>query len=222
MKKLLLIASLAGVLPFAAQAESNFASTTGTGGLTATAHLNFTVTVPKVLYLQVGSGSTPPNFATVATINTLTFAVPAGGIGNGTAVAPTGGDQTVTTTGDSVTVRVLGNSGNVTLTDTTTGALSTGVAGSTTIPWSAFTVTPGALAATTTGFTNTGITHPPFNTGAGGGASTAPTTLAATNGLVRQEGSWKYAYANTLSLPAGTYGSTVANNGQVTYTATSP
>lgn len=214
MKKLLLTATLASALPFAAQAESNFQ--TGTAALTATAHVNFTVTVPKVLFLQVGTGT---SYATNATQNTMTFAVPAGGVGNGTAVVPTGGDLPG---GAGVTVRVLANSGNVTLTDATTGPLSSGVTGNPTIPWSAITVTPGALATTTTGFTNAAIAHPPFNTAAAGGTSATATTLTATNGLVQQEGSWTYAYANTATLPAGTYGATAANNGVVTYTATAP
>ena len=214
MKKLLLIAAVAGALPFAAQAESNFA--TGTSGLTATAHVDFIVTVPKVLFLQVGTGT---SYATNATVNNMTFAVPAGSVGNGTAVVPTGGDLAG---GNGVTVRVLGNSGNVSLTDTTTGQLSSGVVGNPTIPWTDIAVTAGALATTTTGFTNAAIAHPPFNNAAGGGVSATPTTLTATGGLVRQEGSWTFAYANTATLPAGTYGSTAGNNGIVTYTATAP
>jgi hypothetical protein len=215
MKKLLLIASLAAALPLAAQAESNV-SAGGTGAQTATAHLDFTITVPKVLFLQVGTGT---SYAANATVNTLTFAVPAGAVGNGTAVVPTGGDIGA---GAAVTVRVLGNSGNVSLTDLTTGPLSTGVTGNPTIPWSDITVASAALAATTPGFTNGVIAHPPFNTAAGGGTSTTATTLAATTGLVRQEGSWTYSYANTATVPAGTYGATAANNGIVTYTATAP
>ncbi|MBU1359282.1 MAG: hypothetical protein KKC79_06880 [Gammaproteobacteria bacterium] len=215
MKKLALIAVIAAISPLAAQAESNFV--VGAGALSASARLDFTVTIPKVLFLQVGAGT---SYANNATINNLTFAVPAGNVGNGTAVAGTGGDLA----GGGVTVRVLGNSGTVTLTNATTGQLSSGVVGNPTIPWTDIAVTTGALAATTPGFTNAAIAHPTFNNAAGGGTSAAPTTLTATAGLVRREASWTFAYANTATLPAGTYGGAgaTANNARVTYTATAP
>ena len=213
MRKLLLVTALAAIAPLAAQAESNFV--TGTGALSANAKLDFVITIPKVLFLQVGTGTSNANNTTV---NDITFAVPAGNVGNGTAVAGTGGDLA----GGGVTVRVLGNSGTVTLGNTVTGPLSSGTAGNPTVPWSDIVVTAGALATATTGFTNAAIAHPAFNTAAAGGASATPTTLAASGGLVRREGSWTFAYANTATLPAGTYGNTVANNGTVTYTATAP
>ncbi|MBT2320910.1 hypothetical protein J7E62_00880 [Variovorax paradoxus] len=213
MKKLLLVTALAAIAPLAAQAESNFS--TGSGALAANAKLDFIITIPKVLFLQVGTGT---SYANNATVNDITFAVPAGNVGNGTAVAGAGGDLA----SGGVTVRVLGNSGTVTLTNATTGPLSSGVAGNPTVPWSDIVVTPGTLATTTAGFDNSAITHPAFNTAAGGGASATPTTLTGTAGLVRREGSWNFAYANTATLPAGTYGNTLANNGTVTYTATAP
>lgn len=218
MKKLLLLTALSAALPFAAQAESNV-SAGGTGAQTATARLNFVVTVPKVLFLQVGTGTTAPTYAANATVNNMTFNVPAGGVGNGTAVVPTGGDLPG---GAGVTVRVLGNTGDVSLTNATNGQLSTGVAGSTTIPWTDIAVTPAALATPTPGYTVGAIAHPPFNNATAGGPSATATNLPATAGLVRREGSWTFAYANTAALPAGTYGNTVANHGIVTYTATAP
>ncbi|CAN7654742.1 hypothetical protein LJR290_005108 [Variovorax sp. LjRoot290] len=213
MKKLILVTALAAIAPLAAQAESNFV--TGSGAQSAAAKLDFKVVVPKVLFLQVGTGT---NLANNATVDNVTFDVPAGAIGNGTAVAGTGGDLA----GGGVTVRVLGNSGTVSLTNATTGQLSSGVAGNPTVPWADIVVTAGALATTTAGYTNAAIAHPPFNDAAGGGASATATTLAASAGLVRREGSWTFAYANTATLPAGTYGDTVGNNGRVTYTATAP
>ncbi|WP_076999631.1 hypothetical protein [Variovorax sp. KK3] len=213
MKKLFLATVIAATLPLAAQAESNFV--TGTGSLTATAKLDFIITVPKVLFLQVGAGTSNANNTTV---NDIAFAVPAGNVGNGTAVTGTGGDLA----GGGVTVRVMGNSGTVTLNNAVTGPLSSGVVGNPTVPWSDITVSAGILPATTPGFNNTAIAHPAFNTAAGGGTSATGTTLPATGGLVRREGSWSFAYANTAALPAGTYGNTVANNGTVTYTATAP
>ncbi|MDH6590514.1 hypothetical protein M2165_000403 [Variovorax sp. TBS-050B] len=214
MKKILLTAAVALTLaPIFAQAESNFV--TSSGAQSANAKLDFKIVVPKVLFLQVGTGT---NLANNATVNELSFDVPAGGIGNGTPVAGTGGDLA----SGGVTVRVLGNSGNVTLTNATTGQLSSGVAGNPTVPWTDIAVTAAALPSTTTGYTNAAIAHPPFNNAAAGGASATATTLTATAGLVRREGSWTFAYANTATLPAGTYGDSAVNNGRVTYTATAP
>jgi hypothetical protein len=214
MKKLLLIAAIASTLaPLAVQAESTFV--TGSGTQSASAKLDFKVVVPKVLFLQVGTGT---NLANNTVVNEISFDVPAGNIGNGTAVAGAGGDLT----GGGVTVRVLGNSGTVSLTNATTGQLTSGVAGDPTVPWTDIVVTAGALSTTTTGYTNAAIAHPPFNNAAAGGASATATTLTASAGLVRREGSWTFAYANTATLPAGTYGDTAGNNGRVTYTATAP
>jgi hypothetical protein len=216
MKNLLLIAAAAATLaPFASQAESNFVTTTGSTTPAVNAKLDFKIVVPKVLFLQVGTGT---SMADNGNVDKVTFTVPASGIGNGTAVAGTGGDLT----GGAVTVRVLGNTGDVTLTNTTAGQLSNGVALNPTVPWTDITVTPGALSSTTTGYTNAAIAHPPFNNGATGGVSATATTLAASAGLVRREGSWTFAYANNTVMPAGTYGDSVANKGQVTYTATAP
>lgn len=211
MKKLLLIAAVAGALPFAVHAESNLA--TGTSGLTATARLDLIVTIPKVLFLQVGSGT---SYAANSTVDDLNFAVQPGNVGSGTAVAAAGGNASG---GSGVVVRVLGNSGNVSLTDTTAGPLKSNVSGvTTTIPWSEFKVTEVALPTATTGYaTGDTITHPTFVTG----STSAATPLTATSGLVRREGSWTFSYLNSATLPAGTYGGTT-NNGVVTYTATAP
>src|ERR1022692_1964277 len=92
-------------------AESNFQ--TGFGALTATTHLDFQIVVPKILYLRVGAGT---NLASNVTVNMLTFTVPAANVGNGTAVASTGGDLSA---GAAVTARVIANSGTVTVTTTT-------------------------------------------------------------------------------------------------------
>ena len=81
-------------------------------------------------------------------------------------------------------------------------------------------VVPAALGATTPGWTNGAITHPPFNNGAAGGVTATPTLLTAVGKVVRQEGKWTFSYANTAAYPAGTYGGSVAKKGIVTYTAT--
>lgn len=194
-----------------ARAESNVV-TTGT----ATAHLNFQITIPRFLFLQVGTGSLLANNTTV---DTIAFAPTAVQVGSGTALAGTGGDLT----NGAVTARVLGNGfGNtaVNLTATTPGALSNG-AGST-IPWSeielasaptGITVVPAAAAI----LPHPGTTSVPF---ANSGATTA--SLTPTLGVINQAAKWTFQYKNTTVPAAGTYGGTVANNGEVTYTIALP
>ncbi len=212
MKKLAVTAALATLfaVPMLAQAESTFVNP-ATAGSTAAARLDFSIVIPQVLFLRVGTSS--GNTATDATVDPITFTVLGANVGDGSVIAGTGGDLTA----GAVTVRVYGNGGNISLNSATTGPLTN--ATGETIPWSQVSVAAAALTTGTTGFTNAAITHPAFNTGAAGGNGTA-TTLTATNKVVRVEGKWTYTYLNANPVAAGTYGATVARNGRVTYTAT--
>ena len=223
MKKLALIAALTSVtvLPMLAQAESTFVSPASNtaGSNTATARLDFKIVIPQVLFLRVGNSS--GNTVTDGSVNLLSFTVPSVNVGDGTVITGTGGDISPLTSA-AVTVRAYGNGGNITLNSNVTGPLLNAVGGDT-IPWSQIVVVaaplPAAVASPTTqGFTNTAITHPPFNTAAAGGAGTG-TTLSATGKVVRVEGMWTYTYANAAAVAAGTYGETITKNGRVTYTA---
>lgn len=214
MKKLALTAALGALIvsPLLSHAESNYV--TGAGATSATAKLDFQIVIPKVLYLRVGTGT--DNAANTA-VDMVTFTVPGANVGDGTAIAGTGGDLTA----GAVTVRAYGNGGTpITLNSSVTGPLSNGAAGDT-IPWSQITVTPAALAATTAGYTNAAITHPAFNLAAAGGAGTATTLTVGTAKTAKVEGKWTFAYANAAIVPAGTYG-TSANGGRVTYTIAQP
>lgn len=213
MKKFAATAVLAALsaAPFLAQAESTFVNPAVTGS-TANARLDFSIVIPQVLFLRVGTSS--GNTATDGTIDAISFTVPGANVGDSTVINGVGGDLTA----GAVTVRVYGNGGNISLNSATTGPLTTGTAGET-IPWSQVSVAAAALTTGTTGFTNAAITHPAFNLGAAGGNGTA-TTLTATNKIVRAEGKWTYTYLNANPVAAGTYGGTVAKNGRVTYTAT--
>ena len=213
MKKLALVSilSLASLLSATAQAESQFVNPATTGSI-ATARVDFTITIPQVLYLRIGTSSGIA--ATDGTIDSIVYTVPAPNVGDGTVIAGVGGDLT----GGSVTVRVYGNGGNISLNSNTTGPLNDGNVGEN-IPWSQINVAAAPLAATTPSFTNAAITHPAFNLGAAGGAGTA-TMLTAAGKVVRVEGKWTYTYLNTIVPAAGTYGATVARNSRVTYTAT--
>ncbi len=213
MKKLILVTTTAyaALLAAPAQAESTFFTPAITGS-TATARLDFSIVIPQVLFLRVGTSS--GNAVTDGTVDALAFTVPAANVGDSTVIAGTGGDLTA----GAVTVRAYGNGGNITINSGTTGALTTGNVGEV-IPWSQINVVGAALGSTTAGFTNAAITHPAFNLAVGGGAGTA-TTLTATNKVVRVEGKWTYSYLNASAVAAGTYGGTIAKNGRITYTAT--
>ncbi len=118
-KQLIVLAAVAAA--FSAHAESDI--TTGAGALTATARLDFRVIVPKVLFLQVGTGTA---FTDVATIDRVDFTLLAADVTSGLPIAGV-------STGGAINARVLGNGGNVTFGSTgTAGGLTNGAQ---TIPW---------------------------------------------------------------------------------------
>jgi hypothetical protein len=180
-------AMVAGALPLAAHAESNV-STAASGTLTATARVNFSITIPRLLFLQVGTGTLLGNNTNIDLIEFLP----------GVAVIGTGSVNATPTSGNlgngQVTVRVIGNVGNVSLGATGPANL---VAGSNTIPWT-------QISTAITG----GATHPTIN---GANAS-----FTAASNVVNINGTWTYTYLNATTPAAGTY------TGQVLYTATSP
>ena len=87
MKKLSLIAAAVAILatPLSVLAESDVNTAAGPNS-TASAKLDFTVVIPRVLFLQVGTGT---NLADNTAVDLLTFTVPAASLGNGTDVVPT-------------------------------------------------------------------------------------------------------------------------------------
>jgi hypothetical protein len=213
MKKLIVasVLSATSLLTSVANAESTFTAPAIVNS-TATARLDFSIVIPQVLFLRVGTSS--GNTATDGTIDPISFTVPGANVGDASVIAGVGGDLAA----GAVTVRIYGNGGNINLNSATTGPLTTGNAGEV-IQWSQVSVAAAALGATTPGFTNAAITHPAFNTGAAGGAGTV-TLLTAANKVVRAEGKWTYTYLNANTVAAGTYGGTPAKNGRVVYTAT--
>jgi hypothetical protein len=202
-----LLGTAALTLPLMASAASTY--TTGTGALTATATVNFSVVIQKVLYLRVGTGSayTTGTLATNATTDLITFSPALGS--TGTAVAGVGGDLT----GGVETAAVVSNGGNVTLVATTAAAGLTDGAGDF-IPFSQITTT----AAANTG-TYTTLPAPVLN--ATGTSSTVTLTASAAK-VINADAKWTYSYNNSVAYPGGTYGGTTALNGTVTYTATMP
>ena len=201
-KSLLALALLAGA-PLMANAESQFQ--TGTGTLSANARLDFQVTVPKVLFLQVGTGT---QFANNTAINQIQFAVPAGTVGDGNAIAATA------TSGDlgngTVTARVLGNNGNITFTSTTLGALNNGSGDN--LSFGQIGVSSAVLNSTVA------LPSPALADGA-----TTTVALAPTSGkIVNRDARWTFSYLNQNVVAPGVYGGLNANNSRVTYTASMP
>ncbi len=195
-------------LPLLAGAESNVQTGAGTASPGATAHVDFTVVIPKILYLRVGTGS---NYTTGAltsnpAIDLITFSPTAAQLGNGTAVAGTGGDLA----GGIETAAIVSNSGNVTLNATATGPLTDAAGDS--IPFTQITTTA------TTLHSATALPAPVLANGVSGNVLlTAPATK-----VIVQDAQWTFAYANTSVVPTGTYGGVNTNGGRVVYTATMP
>ncbi len=168
----------ATALPLGAEAASS--SNIGPALITTPVNLNFSVAVPRFVFLRVGS-------AVPATVNTLVYAPTPTEIVNNTGVLATGGDIAPS----DVTVQVVGNGGgSVTLT-AVTGAPNL-VSGGNNMPWSTLTATnpTGTVAA------------PPFNVG--------NSVVPAASGVVNQTGSWRYTWNNGATIyPSGTYTGTV-------------
>jgi hypothetical protein len=214
MKTSFALKSLVGagalMLPLMTFAESNVQTGAATAAPGATAHVDFSIVIPKILYLRVGTGSTYSTGAltSVNTVDLITFSPAAGTVGNGTAVAGTGGDLT----GGVETAAIVSNSGNVTLNATAGGALSDGSGDSiafTEITTAATTLSVGTL-----------LPAPVLTNGTSSNVVlTAPGTK-----LIVADAKWTYSFANTAAakVPAGNYGGANVNNGRVVYTATMP
>jgi len=203
-----LVGAGALMLPLMTFAESNVQTGAATAAPGATAHVDFTIVIPKVLYLRVGAGSSysTGTLASVNTVDLITFSPAAGTVGNGTPVAGTGGDLT----GGVETAAIVSNSGNVTLNATASGALSNGAGD--TIPFTQITTVASTL------LSGTALPAPVLTNGT---SSNVVLTAPATK-LIQQDAKWTYSFANAAAVPAGTYGGVNVNNGRVVYTATMP
>lgn len=190
------------VAPLTGHAESTLS--TGAGALTATARLDFRVTVPKVLFLQIGTGT---NLAANGTINLIDFTVPAANVGDGSVIAATAASGDLGS--GAVTARVIGNNGAVTLTSTSTGALGNGIGD--TISFAQISGAATVLTSTTP------LAIPAIIDG-----GTTTTTVPAVGKVVNRDARWTFQYLNTAAAAPGTYGGANTNNGRVTYTASMP
>jgi hypothetical protein len=201
-----LVAAAATALPMLCDADSNFQ--TGAGSpITATANVDFQITIPRFLFLRVGTGpgTAAGGWATGGSPDEITWAPTAAQVGTGS-LAGAGGDLT----GGVETAVVVANNGNVTLSSTTSGPLNDGGAGDT-ISYATITTT---ASHNTTGTT---LAAPALADGA-----TTTITLTAVAKIVQQDAKWAYTYANATVPAAGTYGGINSQGGRVTYTASVP
>lgn len=198
----LVIAGLAA-MPTAANAESKFVTGTSTP-LTASANLDFTITIPKFVYLRVGTGTAVANNTTV---DNLVYTVPAANIGDSSAISGTGGDLS----GGQVTARVMGNNGTIAFSSTTLGAMNNGAGD--TISWAQMNV---AVASNTSA---TALSHPSLVDG-----SSTSINLPTTSGskVTNLDAKWTFTYKNENIVAAGTYGGVNTQNGRVTYAVSMP
>ena len=194
---------LAATAPAAAIAESSFQ--TGAGGLNASAKVDFQITIPKILFLQVGTGALYTNNTAV---NLIAFNVPAANVGDSTAIAATAGSGDLGN--GAVTAIIRGNNGTVTLNATATGALGNGSGDS--INYTEIVTTATTLT------TATALAAPTLANGTSGNVTINPTPSK----VVNRDARWTYTYANSAIAAPGTYGGVNVNNSRVTYTAAMP
>ena len=204
-KNLVLKAAVALTLaaPMLANAESTINSGAGSP-ITASARLDFQIVIPKVLFLQVGTGT---NMATNAAVNLIAFNVPAANVGDATVQSATAGSGDLGN--GTVTAKVVGNNGTITFTSTTLGALSNGAGD--TISYAQIAT---AVAANTSA---TALAHPAL-----ADAATTTVTLVPAAKVINRDAKWTYTYTNSNVVAPGTYGGVNTNNGRVTYTASMP
>jgi hypothetical protein len=198
----------AAAAPLLCHAESNLQSGAGSP-LTATAHVDFQITIPKFVFLRIGAGTgtATGGWASNGTIDLITFAPAPATVGNGVALAGSGGDLT----GGVETAVVVANQGSVTLSSTTLGALNDGVGD---------TISYATIQTTSHKLTTAPMLKAPALVD--GGTSTIVVTANGKNKTVQRDAKWTYTYANATTPPGGTYGGVNTNNSRVTYTASVP
>jgi len=176
------VAALGLIAMTPAMAESDFQ--TGANP-SASASVDFQINVPRFISFQVGSNG--------ATIDEVVFNVPAANIGDGSDIAAA--------SNGTLAVSLLGNVGTISLTATTSAALSNGAE---TISW----------AEILTSSSDAALNVPAIVDAATGGALNIAANVGAS--VVNRNADWTFDYSNTDVVGAGTY------TGTVTFTAAAP
>ena len=196
--------------PGSARSESSSDSVYFGNVMSASARLDFVITIGKFLFFRVGTGSYPHTNSTIDTVSaTLTPQVPPTGAistpGNAQSVAWSGAAPTfVSPAPVSLPVEVQSNTGPIRITAGVTGPLSS-LEGQT-IPLSSVQITSS---------NPTDFPAPPVpNTGTG---TSVQVTGTAFSGLVtNRTASWNFAITPVAAPVAGQY------TGRITFTATTP
>ena len=165
-------------------------STTGTPGteFSTSARLKLRVIIPRFLQFQVGSAG--------ATVDTIAFEPLPDNVGNGVAVAGTGGDA-----GGGASVELRSNAGQITIVAENDGGAG-GLGSSGTISLSEITAHSDSSDLQTPQLTDAGMTT---------------TKASVTDGDVTvRRATWSYVYNNSHTVETGTYGA------EIIYTAVSP
>lgn len=158
------------------------------GGAGAAVDLDFVIDIPEFISFRVGAAASKSTITFSPTVNEVRTAA--------ADVAGTGGDVG----GGAVTVELQGNTGSVTITETTTGTTGL-VNGANTISWAQIDTTAGGTIPAPTLSNNSSNTS----------------NVAAVNGVVDASDTWTFDYDNPATIPAaGNY------TGTVTYTAAIP
>jgi hypothetical protein len=171
--------SLAMMFPNLVSAESNFDS--GALGLTAKASVDFSISIPRILFFQVGTPG-------AGNIDLIDFTLAAADVGSGAAVNGTGGDAT----GGAVNVNVRSNAGQVSIAHDSNGISLTD--GTNNIPFTEIVTASSNIA---------GLDAPVL------GGPVVPITPTVVGSLTNETAVWTYTYANSNVLAASTYNGTV-------------
>jgi hypothetical protein len=167
-------------------------SSTGASGneLSASARLKLRVVIPRFLHFQVGSAGT--------TVDTIAFEPAVGAVGNGIAVAGTGGDASG---GSGTRVELRSNAGQITIAADNDGGIG-GLGSSGAISLSEIMAR-----------SDSSDLQTPQLTDAGGTTATATLT---DGDVTDRRATWSYEYQNSRATEPGSYGA------EIVYTAFSP
>ena len=186
-------------LPGSVLAESN--SDVGASP-SASARLDFQIVIPGILRFQVGTAGTnnvdliefQPDGSTLGDDSDTAATAGSGNLGNG-----------------AVTVSVLSNAGQVTITETNnSGGAGLDNGAGDNIPYSEILTTSGDA------------TNLPAPTLSDGSSNTSQPVISAGTKVTVRNSTWTYSYDNSSVYPEGTYGGVNTQGGRVTYTAAAP
>ena len=199
--------TITAVTPLLCHAESTF-NTVAASPMTATAHVDFAITIPKFIFVRInsGTGNGSTGWATGGAIDQIAWALTPATVGTGPLAPTSGGDIALGVS----TAAVAGNSGDITFGTKTTGTLNDTTGDS--ISFATITVPIPAHLSTGTTLAFPGLAD----------NATTNITLTAVNKVVQQDAKWAWSYSNGTVPAQGTYGGVNTNNSRVTFTASEP